>query len=386
MPLLNQTDEVNLLIRVLKSSPQADGWNAILQWIADSLPCKPFLSEFDSGGTPVREFGAEETPVSFSQLLTHPNLGGDEGTLRFLLNDAPLLAASFRALPGDWPGLAGTTLNTPGKRDSLPAIVAPLKRTATSTFLFGCVFTQATTETLNVPLANETFRKLLAALAPGLDIFLQMERERDNNSIQRLLISFMSCCAVLITPDRAILGHTANGLDALLSTGAADARDGLLVVKNKQLDTAIQDTLKHFQARPAAEPGTDTAEAPTLIGPETSIFIEDPEESLKRVTVATVAPSPRGQSMPPWLMVGVFQPPGTPEHVEKVLQDRYDLSQSEAHLARHLAMTGTLNDTVEQLEITRNTAKTHLRRIFDKTGARTQLQLARLVHELSGLF
>jgi DNA-binding CsgD family transcriptional regulator len=80
------------------------------------------------------------------------------------------------------------------------------------------------------------------------------------------------------------------------------------------------------------------------------------------------------------------EPTGLPEDVELVLQDQYQLSQSEAHLARYLTMTGSMTDTVEQLGITRNTAKTHMRRIFEKTGINTQLQLARLVHKLSDYF
>ena len=54
------------------------------------------------------------------------------------------------------------------------------------------------------------------------------------------------------------------------------------------------------------------------------------------------------------------------------MQERFELSHSEAHLARHLTMSGSINDTVQELGITRNTAKTHLRRKFDKTGVNTQ--------------
>jgi len=75
-----------------------------------------------------------------------------------------------------------------------------------------------------------------------------------------------------------------------------------------------------------------------------------------------------------------------PAEVEACLQTHYDLSQSEAHLARHLTMTGSLTATVGDLGISRNTAKTHLRRIYEKTGINTQLQLAKLVHRLAQLY
>jgi DNA-binding CsgD family transcriptional regulator len=75
-----------------------------------------------------------------------------------------------------------------------------------------------------------------------------------------------------------------------------------------------------------------------------------------------------------------------PEEVEIFLQDHYELSHSEARLAWHLTMTGALSTTIQDLGITQNTAKTHLRRIYEKTGAHTQLQLARLVHRIARLF
>lgn len=57
----------------------------------------------------------------------------------------------------------------------------------------------------------------------------------------------------------------------------------------------------------------------------------------------------------------------------------YDLSRSEVRLCDALLAGRTLPQTAEHLAISRNTAKTHLARIFDKTGVRSQNALLRLL-------
>lgn len=57
----------------------------------------------------------------------------------------------------------------------------------------------------------------------------------------------------------------------------------------------------------------------------------------------------------------------------------YDLSRSEVRLCDALLGGRTLPEAAELLAISRNTAKTHLARIFDKTGVRSQNALMRLL-------
>ena len=122
--------------------------------------------------------------------------------------------------------------------------------------------------------------------------------------------------------------------------------------------------------------------------PSLSLCISGPNNFPRRVSIEVVSSRSR-ETAPvadPWFVLRVFESVEPNRHVETLLQEEFDLSQSEARLARELTLTGSMHDTVTRLGITRNTAKTHLRRIFEKTGVNTQLQLARLVHKLSGLF
>lgn len=58
---------------------------------------------------------------------------------------------------------------------------------------------------------------------------------------------------------------------------------------------------------------------------------------------------------------------------------RFDLTFSEQRLAEQLLTGRTLAEAAQALGVSRNTAKTHLARIFDKTGARSQMALLRLL-------
>jgi DNA-binding CsgD family transcriptional regulator len=57
----------------------------------------------------------------------------------------------------------------------------------------------------------------------------------------------------------------------------------------------------------------------------------------------------------------------------------HGLSPAEASVAAEVLEGGSLSDVAERLGITRNTANTHLKRVFDKTGTRRQSDLVRLL-------
>jgi DNA-binding HTH domain-containing proteins len=62
-----------------------------------------------------------------------------------------------------------------------------------------------------------------------------------------------------------------------------------------------------------------------------------------------------------------------------VLRDRFQLTRAEAALAVHLAQSATLADAAAALDITYNTARSHLRAIFAKTGTHRQVELVTLL-------
>jgi DNA-binding CsgD family transcriptional regulator len=57
----------------------------------------------------------------------------------------------------------------------------------------------------------------------------------------------------------------------------------------------------------------------------------------------------------------------------------YGLSPAQRILAGHVAEGLTLTEIAERMQVTANTARTHLNRVFDKTGVRTQPALVRVL-------
>ena len=407
MPVLSKSDEVNLLLRVLECSAQSEDWSHILGFIDDKLECKSFLSVYDKNGSPKKELSGNQSAQKLSDMLKPALPGSGQDALEFLITEAPLLYPFCKTTlnQGDFNGkkpladrldpraheAAGDAGTDHPKQATappeMPGLVSPIKRTENLAILFGCLFTAHTLETIDIAQAHETFRKISNALAPGIDTYLKIEKERSDNRIQTTLLSSVTSPAVLISAERIVLGQTRSGIESLIKTGAAVHRGKKLHFKNKQLDARLQALLQDIKHRShqAADKRKQT-DNPPLSGH--SIYVDDQEGHLKRITLDVVADPENGSRnrTAPWVIIRISRPLELPEDIETVLQERYDLSHSEAHLARHLTATGSLNDTVDQLGITRNTAKTHLRRAFEKTGVHTQLQLARLVHSLSGLF
>jgi DNA-binding CsgD family transcriptional regulator len=64
------------------------------------------------------------------------------------------------------------------------------------------------------------------------------------------------------------------------------------------------------------------------------------------------------------------------------VMDAYGLTLAEARVALHVASGRSVADVGAQLKISPNTVKTHLRRVFSKTGVHRQAELASITASL----
>ncbi|WP_298813660.1 hypothetical protein [uncultured Roseibium sp.] len=388
MPVLSKTDEVELLLRVLECSTQSEAWPRILEAIDSSLACKCFLAEFDDDGeAPARDFGA---------VLERIETEGGRTALQFLISEASLFypycktalnrhaSVSDDISRVDQAGAMDrvSEVDTVAPLQQAPGLISPVWRGDRTTILFGCFFLEHTPETVDVAIASETFRRLTKAISPALSLHFQLEKERVGNLMQQVLLSSLDRSVILISADRDILATTPTGSTAFADIDAAEPRRGKLVIKNKLIEAALQDLSAECNS------SQQTFKSSGIADQTRSVYVTAADNAPRRVAIEMVPPAltESSSTSTPWFLVSVSESADLPEELEQVLQDRYDLSQSEAHLARNLTMTGSMNETVAQLGITRNTAKTHLRRIYEKTGAHTQLQLASLIYRLAGLF
>jgi len=327
---------------------------------------------------------------------------GGRNAFQFLLSDASLFypyckttlagGRSSRSPAGQPSTISPSVRAAPHDTDPVlqasPGLISPIWRNEASTVLFACLFVTRTPATIDVTLAIETFGKIVEVLSPGLAIHFRLREEQAQNQINQAFLSALEGPALLIDAQHRILAQTHSGAGVLAGMDAAIARRGSLVFRNRQLEACLADIRASFQPDGATELSTDV---PPEEGPAVtqvrSVFFSGPDGFLKRISIAALTPpGDLPAAEPPWYLLRVWESADISEAVERYLQARYDLSQTEAHLARHLTVSGSLSATIDSLGITRNTAKTHLRRIYDKTGAHTQLQLARLVHRLAKLF
>jgi DNA-binding CsgD family transcriptional regulator len=68
---------------------------------------------------------------------------------------------------------------------------------------------------------------------------------------------------------------------------------------------------------------------------------------------------------------------------EKILQQAFSPTPSEARLASHIAQGKTLADISRQDRTGRETLRTRLKSVFDKTGTRRQTELALLLAKVT---
>jgi len=105
--------------------------------------------------------------------------------------------------------------------------------------------------------------------------------------------------------------------------------------------------------------------------------------SLKRSLNVLVTPlfSQNALSVKPEAAVAIFvsDPEVEDGSDEDALQRLYGLTHAEAALAGHLVAGEDLKSSSETLQVSMNTARTHLKRVFEKTRTKRQAELVRLL-------
>jgi DNA-binding CsgD family transcriptional regulator len=87
----------------------------------------------------------------------------------------------------------------------------------------------------------------------------------------------------------------------------------------------------------------------------------------------------------PAAAVFIDDPDAAPRPTPELLREVFGLSGAEARLVALLASGDTLHSAADQLRVSRETLRTLLRRVFDKTGTRRQSELMALVARLTAM-
>ena len=183
-----------------------------------------------------------------------------------------------------------------------------------------------------------------------------------------------------LAPGVVVLDRTARVVFANRAARALAGAAGPLRLRNNAISAASPEHARRLGALIRAA----LADRPTA-----SMSLPCPEDGR---LVAVVVSGVRGRDLDRLAAVALRDPavlvflsdPATPLALPALwLADAYGLTATEARVALSIAAGGVLAETAQRLGVSLNTAKTHLQRVFAKTGTCRQAELARLVTALA---
>jgi DNA-binding CsgD family transcriptional regulator/PAS domain-containing protein len=213
---------------------------------------------------------------------------------------------------------------------------------------------------------KQVFARLMPHVRRAIDIHrrlygMQLQRDGALQALDALQIG------ILLT-DRAGRAIFANRVaEEILSRG-----DGLALVRGQLRAARPQDSRKLGALIQGA---TKTSRS---LGQEPGGILSLPTSTGTAVAVL-VSPCPRLGLLEPAALVFLGTPLRSLRLEEQSVARRYGLTRAEVRLLQALVDGKRLTDYADSAGITLNTAKTHLKQIFAKTGSRRQADLIRLI-------
>ena len=222
------------------------------------------------------------------------------------------------------------------------------------------------------PQFDETERGLLAALVPhlrvALALFARIEASAVEQGVYRAAIERMAMATFILDANGSLLRSNEVADQFLAGDTAVRLRDGKLFLS----------------AREAAKRLAQLLAAPPAAGESTRFRITPDQGGPELAAIARGMPFPSYGDNGPVLALFVVDPGRATAITPDVLRDIFQFTRAEASLAAELARGTALVDAARQLGIAHNTARSHLRAIFAKTGARRQSQLVQLIRASAG--
>lgn len=221
----------------------------------------------------------------------------------------------------------------------------------------------------------EADKNLISRLLPHLErsikIHARMNRLETERSLYAGAVAQMSVATLLIDEQGAVINRNDKAESLLASSTEIMIESGVLRLKDPVLDLRLQtmlsrllDTSVHEQAKlvqamrlPAANQEGDWG---MILRPIPS---NRWSEGKQVPTVAVFIANPNEQS----------------NTSIRVITELFGFTKTEARFALLLANGLNLDEAAEQLHVSRNTVRTHLRSLFAKTGVSRQTLLVRLI-------
>lgn len=210
---------------------------------------------------------------------------------------------------------------------------------------------------------REAFQAIVPHLRHAIGLFERLQVSGAEHGVYRGTVEQMGVAAIILNRDGRVV-RTNVVADRLLEAGdgltLADCR---LRLKDGAQRKELETLLKSLDANPA---------------PQRFRIARASGRDLAAIAKPIAAPAfMRGGAA---LALFVSDPGQEAQLEPEAIRDLFQLTRMEANLAVALASGRSLVDAADALGIAHNTARSHLRSIFAKTGARRQSQLVHLLH------
>ena len=211
--------------------------------------------------------------------------------------------------------------------------------------------------------ATERLRRVTATLRRATEVYARLRRQRSTAQIDEAMLDSLDVAAFAVAADGTIQRANAS------ARGLVERGDGVCD------DAGV---LRCTQSN--AQRSLGAAVATILRGEAHEAVVIAPRRTGRRpllLFVSSLKPSGAGASSS--LTVLVRDPESQARRAEELLRSLFALTPAEARLALSVADGLSPADAAEQLGITVQTARTHLKRVFHKTATTRQAELVKLV-------
>ena len=225
------------------------------------------------------------------------------------------------------------------------------------------------------PVDSPKLAQLVPHVRNALDLYHALEADRSEHAVYSGAIEHLSVGAVVLDHDGRIVRTNAVADEVLASNdGLARSGDRLRFV-----DAGHRARLDAMLTRRDEPPGNSS---PAILRVERPSGARDYGVAIHRIDT----PGFMRTGSSPALALLISDPERAAVADTQALRARFGLTRKEAQLAGELAAGRSLDQAAERLGVARNTARSHLRGLFAKTGVSRQGELVRLVHtSLPGL-
>ncbi|MGE3389714.1 MAG: response regulator [Gammaproteobacteria bacterium] len=201
-------------------------------------------------------------------------------------------------------------------------------------------------------------------LVTGARLTGRLEPRSSERALVRALDA-VSHGVLIVGADLRVRHLNRSARDALGRHRGVEIRNDTLTLTDRQFDLRLKELVETAAAR--ARAGQDEASG--------AMFVRAPMSREHVELVVAPVPAVGGAESDVQILVYLFDTASPRQVSFDVLTGLYGLTHTEAKLVQFMTNGMTLDEAAEELEISVNTARTHLKHIFHKTGINRQTEL-----------